>query len=72
MFLVTADARLGDVVVAPVCARVVDGKARMALDLAGFVGDPEIEAYTKPGQDQAEAVRIAGLLFALGCAVRAR
>ncbi|MCX4430209.1 hypothetical protein [Streptomyces mirabilis] len=72
MYLVTTDAQLGAVVVAPAYADVVDDKARTAIDSAGFVWNPEIEAYTKPGQDRAEAVQIAGLLFALGYAVRTR
>jgi hypothetical protein len=72
MFLVTSDARLDAVVVAPACAEVLDDRARGAIDRAGFVWDADIEAYTKPGQDEADAVQIAGLLFVLGYAVRTR
>ena len=49
MFLVTRDARLDAVVVAPACAGVLDDRARIAIDGAGFVWDAGIEAYTKPG-----------------------
>lgn len=72
MFLVTTDTQLDAVVVAPACAEVLDDKARTAIDGAGFVWDADIEAYTKPGQDKNEAAQIAGLLFALGHAVRTR
>jgi hypothetical protein len=72
MFLVTSDARLDAVVVAPACAEVLDDKARTAIDGAGFAWDADIEAYTKPGQDEAAAIKIAGLLFALGYAVQTR
>ncbi|WP_316779978.1 hypothetical protein [Streptomyces sasae] len=72
MFLVTTDAQLGAVVVAPACAEVLDDKARHAIDSAGFHWDGDIEAYTKPGQDETEAAQIAGLLFALGHAVWTR
>ncbi|MFG2276851.1 hypothetical protein ACGFNY_44725 [Streptomyces chartreusis] len=71
MFLVTSDARL-DAVVAPACAEALDDKARTAIGGAGLVWDAGIEAYTKPGPDEAEAVQIAGLLFSLGYAVRTR
>ncbi|XUL85529.1 hypothetical protein ACQ86D_01585 [Streptomyces galilaeus] len=67
-----SDARVDAVVVAPACAEVVDDQARTEIYRAGCTGDPDIEAYTKPGQDQAEAIHIAGLLFVLGCAVRTR
>ncbi|MGW2748365.1 hypothetical protein [Streptomyces sp. NPDC001450] len=68
----TTDARLDAVVVAPACAEVVDEKARTVIDRAGFVWEADIEAYTKPDRDEAEAAQIAGLLFALGYAVRTR
>ncbi|MFI1177811.1 hypothetical protein [Streptomyces melanogenes] len=72
MYLVTTDTQLDAVVIAPDCPEAVDDKARTTIDNAGFTWDPDIEAYTKPGQDHAEAIRMAGLLFTLGHTVWTR
>ncbi|MGH1554321.1 hypothetical protein ACRAWF_27450 [Streptomyces sp. L7] len=68
-----SDARLDAVVQllrpAPKSSTTKPGPRSTAL---AAPGTPTSRAYTKPGQDQAEAIHIAGLLFVLGCAVRTR
>ncbi|MBL1086868.1 hypothetical protein JK359_33725 [Streptomyces actinomycinicus] len=66
MYLVTTDTRLGAVVVAPECADDLNDETRAAIEAAAFTWQPDIEAFTQPGQDRQAAARIALRLVQLG------
>ncbi|MEU6381894.1 hypothetical protein [Streptomyces sp. NPDC046909] len=59
MFLVVVDTRLNAVVVAPESADDLDDETRAAIEGACFTWQPDIEAFTQPGQDRKAAARIA-------------
>ncbi|MFF3378084.1 hypothetical protein ACFYXF_34675 [Streptomyces sp. NPDC002680] len=50
MYLVTYDTQLGALVVAPECAADLNEQTTAFIENAGFIWRPDIEAFTRPGQ----------------------
>ncbi|MCX4858287.1 hypothetical protein OG426_30670 [Streptomyces canus] len=66
MYLVTYDTRLGALVVAPEFADDLNDDTRAVIEGADFIWRPDIEAFTRPGQDRQTAAWIALRLGQLG------